>query len=127
MNRTKKAAEVDRIFRNNGRARLKWSCSATINRWELEEGIQKLVIWQNWHRLWLYGSPSSVELPSSLLLPEFALVPRSFNVDPKSAHRARSSLDVPESCSEDSDTQCEDQESSSDSDTSSGSEGGLSI
>ena len=43
----KKAAEVDRIFKKHGRARMKWSFSETINRWGLKEGISKLVIGQN--------------------------------------------------------------------------------
>ena len=108
----KRAAEADIISKKNARGRLKRSCSEMINRRGLEEGISKPVIWKNRHRLWLYGAPSSVELPSSLMVRELAHAPRSFNVDPKCAGRARSSLGVPESCSEDSDTQRSDIESS---------------
>ena len=91
---------VDKVFAMNGRKKLKWTCSATVHRWGPEQAIEKLVLWQRWHRLWIYCIPSDRVLPPSLLVPTKAVLPKNFNIETVGNDGARSSVDVPDSESE---------------------------
>ena len=74
----KRSVAVDRVFALNGRRKLKQSCSATVSRWGPEQALDKLVLWQQWHRWWIYCIPPDRALPRALLIPTKAVLPKNF-------------------------------------------------
>ena len=90
----KRLIEVGQIFRANNRKRIPNSCSSAISRWK-GESIDKIALWQLWHRLWLYSEKSPRILPRNMLLPSEAIPPRKKRSKAQVRREARGSEDVP--------------------------------
>ena len=91
----KRCIEVDRIFAANRRKKIPYSCSATVSRWGLES-VNKIYLWQLWHRWWYYFEQSPIQLPQNMLLPTKAIIPRNIGDSfRKRKNLSRASEDVP--------------------------------
>ena len=77
----KRVIEVDKVFLLNDRKPMKWSCSASLSRWSRDGCLEKLRLWQGWHRWWMYSERPDFPLPHTMLTLDNCKLPEGFIVD----------------------------------------------
>ena len=90
----KRCIEADTISKANRVERIPYSCSSTISRWG-SDSVDKIALWQLWHRRWMYSEVRPRAPPQNMLLPTNAVIPANLSAMGKRKRDARSSADLP--------------------------------